>query len=161
MNLVFTNTAESIDFEKLMDIYQESNLENLYMVKENTSSKNIKDLYKEVRQAHINYIKDQFLSDENNFICILEDGYRYFSSLRLFNEGDYYLLEALETNPKYRRMGYGEILLKEVIKKFPKGTLIRSEVGFSNNKSYKLHKKVGFEITGNKNRSYIFVYKCD
>ena len=118
-------------------------------------------MYKEVKKAHISYIKNQFLSDKNNFIAILKDEDIYFSSLRLLYEGDFYLLEALETNPAYRQMGYGEELLREVIEKLPKGTLIRSEVGFSNNKSYELHKKVGLKIIGNKNGSYIFVYKCD
>lgn len=161
MNLVFTNTAESINFEKLMDIYKESNLENIYMVRDNNPRKGKEDFYEEVKKAHIAYIKNQFLSNENNFIAILKDEDKYFSSLRLLYEGDFYLLEALETNPSYRQMGYGEELLREVIEKLPKGTLIRSEVGFSNNKSYELHKKVGFKIIANKNGSYIFVYKCD
>ena len=40
MNLVFTNTVESINFEKLMDVYKESNLENINMVRENNPGKN-------------------------------------------------------------------------------------------------------------------------
>ena len=57
MNLVFTNKIDGIDLEKLMDIYEESNWENLSMVKSDNkdiSDKNI--LYQKVRTSYKSYI---------------------------------------------------------------------------------------------------------
>lgn len=57
MNLVFTNKIDGIDLERLMDIYEESNWQNLSMVKSDNkdiSDKNI--LYQKVRTSYKSYI---------------------------------------------------------------------------------------------------------
>lgn len=64
MEVIITNKIEEIDLERLMDIYEESNRENLSMVDsgdEEKSDKNI--LYQKVREAYKAYIKNDFLKN--------------------------------------------------------------------------------------------------
>lgn len=150
MKLIFTDKESDVDLEKLMDIYEESNWENLSMAKsiigKNSDRFDENYLYQVVRKSHKAYISDDFLKNHRNKLAVLIDEGEYLSALRLYYKGDYYLLEALETNPKYRRSGCGERLVREVIKLLDEGSVIKSEVAISNEKSLKLHKKVGFKL---------------
>ena len=162
MEVVFTNKIDGLDLEKLMDIYEESNLENLSMVKpdnEDISDKNI--LYQKVRTSYKSYIKNEFLKDGKNHLAILKDEKTYLAALRIYDEGDFYFLEALETRPEYRRRGYGESLLREVFSLLKKGSEIRSEVSLSNKKSLDLHKKLGFTIIEKRKSNLLLTYKVD
>lgn len=162
MEVIFTNKISGIDLEKLMDVYEESNLENLSMVKSDyghISDKNI--LYQKVRESYKSYIKNEFLKNGNNYLAIIKDDKDYLAALRLYDEGDFYLLEALETKPEYRRRGYGESLLREVISILKKGSQIRSEVSILNKKSLGLHKKIGFEILEKRENNFLLAYKID
>ncbi|MBZ2386325.1 GNAT family N-acetyltransferase [Anaerococcus murdochii] len=116
MEVVFTNKIEGIDLEKLMDLYEESNWENLSMVSSDFDEKSDKNiLYQKVRDAYKAYLINEFLKSGKNYLAILKDEKDYLSALRIYDEGEFFLLEALETNPKYRRSGYGERLVREVI----------------------------------------------
>lgn len=146
MEAVITNKIEGINLDKLMDLYEESNRENLSMVESNPGEKTDKNiLYQKVRESYKAYIKNEFLKEGKNRLAILIDGEKYLAGLRIYDDGKFYLLEALETNPIYRRMGYGERLVRKVVKSLEKGKEIRVEVGLSNKKSLALHKKVGFK----------------
>lgn len=165
MELIFTDKASDVDLEKLMDIYEQSNWENLSMAKsiigKNSDKFDENYLYQVVRKSHKAYISDDFLKNHMNKLAVLIDDGQYLSALRLFYKGDYYLLEALETNPKHRRSGYGERLVREVIKSLEKGSVIKSEVAISNEKSLKLHKKVGFKLNNReKNHYYLSIKIC-
>ena len=107
------------------------------------TDKNI--LYQKVRESYKAYIKNEFLKEGKNRLAILIDGEKYLAGLRIYDDGKFYLLEALETNPIYRRMGYGERLVRQVVKSLEKGKEIRVEVSLSNKKSLAFHKKVGFK----------------
>lgn len=65
MKLIFTDKVSDIDLEKLMDIYEESNWENLSMAKsiigKNSDKFDENYLYQVVRKAHKAYISDDFL----------------------------------------------------------------------------------------------------
>ena len=62
MEVVFTNKIEGIDLEKLMDLYDESNRENLSMVKQDSNEKSDKNiLYQKVRDAYKAYLINEFL----------------------------------------------------------------------------------------------------
>ena len=162
MEVVFTNKIDGLDLEKLMDIYEESNLENLSMVKpdnEDISDKNI--LYQKVRTSYKSYIKNEFLKDDKNYLAILKDEKTYLTALRIYDEDDFYFLEALETRPGSRRCGYGENLLREVFSLLKKGSEIRSEVSLSNKKSLDLHKKLGFQILEKRKSNLLLAYKID
>lgn len=165
MKLIFTDKASDIDLEKLMDIYEQSNWENLSMangiIGKNFDKFDENYLYQVVRKSHKAYINDDFLKNHENKLAVLIDDGEYLSALRLYYKGDYYLLEALETNPKYRRSGYGERLVREVIKLLDEGSVIKSEVAISNEKSLKLHKKVGFKLSNReKNHYYLSIKIC-
>lgn len=150
MKLIFTDKVSDGDLEKLMDIYEESNWENLTMAKSilgrNSDKFDENYLYQVVRKSHKAYISYDFLKNHRNKLAVLIDDGEYLSALRLFYKGEYYLLEALETNPKYRRSGYGERLVREVIKLLDEGSVIKSEVAISNEKSLKLHKKLALSL---------------
>lgn len=146
MEVVITNKIEGINLDKLMDIYEESNRENLSMVESDPGEKTDKNiLYQKVRESYKAYIKNEFLKEGKNRLAILIDGEKYLAGLRIYDDGKFYLLEALETNPIYRRMGYGERLVRQVVKSLEKGKEIRVEVSLSNKKSLAFHKKVGFK----------------
>lgn len=160
MQVLLTKKIGEIDLEKLMDIYEESNWENLSMVESNPGEKTDKNtLYQKVIQAYKAYIKNDFSKEGKNLLAILIDGEKYLAALRIYDEGDFYLLEALETNPANRRCGYGERLLREVVKALESGKKIRSEVSFLNKKSLHLHEKVGFEIKGKRKNDFLLVLK--
>lgn len=83
--------------------------ENLSMVEANYTEKideNI--LYQKVRQSYKAYIENEFLTSGKNYLAILIDEKSHLFALRLYDEGEFFLLEALETNPQYRRCGYGK-----------------------------------------------------
>ena len=160
MEVVFTNKIDGIDLEKLMDIYEESNWENLSMVEDDSIEKideNI--LYQKVRDAYKAYLINEFLKSGKNYLAILKDEKDYLSALRIYDEGEFFLLEALETNPKYRRSGYGERLVREVISLLGKGSEIRSEVAISNKKSLALHRKLGFKLKEKRKTSLVLFLK--
>lgn len=159
MEVVFTNKMEEIDLDKLMDIYEESNWENLFMAQGFLENKKYDKnyLYQQVRKAYKDYIREDFFENEKNRLAILKDRDTYLSALRVYDKGDFYLIEALETNPKFRRSGYGEKLVREVIYYLKKGKEIRSEVGKTNKKSLALHKKLGFRLKEEKENNYLFV----
>lgn len=162
MQTLITRKSEEIDFNKLMDIYEESNWENLSMVKSDIDEKSDKNiLYQKVRQAYTDYLKNDFLKSGKNYIAILIDDKSYLSALRLYDEGKIFLLEALETNPSFRRKGYGGKLLSKVLDNFANREEIRSEVGKNNKKSLNLHKKLGFKIKEEREKNYLLVFKED
>lgn len=161
MEVVFTNKIEEIDLDKLMDIYEESNWENLFMEQGFLENKKYDKnyLYQQVRKAYKDYIKEDFLENEKNRLAILKDRDTYLSALRVYDKGDFYLIEALETNPKFRRRGYAERLVREVINLLEKDSEIRSEVGISNKKSLGLQKKLGFKIIEKRKNSLVLFLK--
>lgn len=143
-----------------MDIYEESNWENLSMAESDIDEKSDKNiLYQKVRGAHTDYLKNDFLKSGKNYMAILIDEKSYLSALRLYDEGKFFLLEALETNPNFRRKGYGEKLLSKVLDNLANREEIRSEVGKNNEKSLKLHKKLGFKIKEEREKKFVLVLK--
>lgn len=159
MEVVFTNKIEEIDLDKLMDIYEESNWENLFMAQGFLENKKYDKnyLYQQVRKAYKDYIREDFLENEKNRLAILKDRDTYLSALRVYDKGDFYLIEALETNPKFRRSGYGELLVIKVLDFCDKNMEIRSKVGKANKKSLALHKKLGFRLKEEKENNLLFV----
>lgn len=142
-----------------MNIYEESNWENLSMVRdlvdEDFNMVDKKYLYEMVRKSYCAYIKNDFLQSEKNCLAFLIDKDDYLAGLRISNEGEFFLIEALETKPKYRRLGYGEKLMREVINSLVEGKEIRSEVTISNTKSLALHHKIGFKTKIKKEKNLV------
>lgn len=90
MQVVFTNKIGDIDFEKLMDVYEESNRENMSNASDfigglgDFSSE--EEIYKTYRNSFISYLKDEFLANKENYLVILKGEDVYLSALRLLHK---------------------------------------------------------------------------
>lgn len=136
MGLIFTNKVEKVDLDKLMEVYRESNYENLNKL----SYPSLDDL----ENAYKQYLVKDFFANKENYLATLRDENNYLAALRLHREDGGYLIEAIETREDSRKKGYGSRLLSLVISRVPEDLYLRSEVGEDNIKSIGLHKKQGF-----------------
>ena len=132
-----------LDFQKLMSVYEEGNVRNgaiLYPDKPVAAQKQLAEY------AFEDYLRHAFFRQKNAAYCVLADGRIYYSAVRIEPFEDGYLLSALETGPSYRRKGYGERLIKQVLSACTeRGMLpIYSHVHNSNIASLNLHLKCGF-----------------
>lgn len=144
-----------LDDKKMMAIYAEGNLENTeYFYPE---IKDKVEAVKKVEHDFCNYIKTEFLDGKNIYYVWKENGV-WISALRLYNiEDRFYYLEALETNPQYRKKGYATQLLTAVINEMKlKGNFkICDCVGKRNTASLNTHKKCGFHIVSENGYDYL------
>lgn len=94
------------------------------------------------------FLKEKFLPQERNTYYVLEVEGEWVSALRLTKVDDFYYLEALETSPKQRKMGYGARVLSETIDLLKRrGSLtIRDNVKKDNLASLATHRRCGFRI---------------
>ena len=101
----------------------------------------------EGKVAFLSYIQDDFFQRKDACYCLLVVDDTYKSALRLEPYRDGLLLQALETEPSARKMGYGFSLVKSVLEYFSGTTYkcIYSHVKKSNVASLKLHRKCGFQ----------------
>ena len=127
-------------FGKLMEVYEEGNLENG------------RDLWPEepqwrqialAEQEFYAYLQQVFFKTEGAVYLIWEEGGRYYSALRLEPYRDGLLLEALETMPEHRRKGYAVSLVNAAAAYA--GTRIYSHVSKKNIPSLRTHEKCGFQ----------------
>lgn len=151
MRLIITNKAENLDLDKLMEVYKESNYENMISLSY--------DCLDDLESAYKEYLKKDFLENKDNYLAILADGQSYLSALRLHREDGGYLIEAIETKPEFRNLGYGLSLLFLVRKRIPEGFYLRSEVSEKNIKSIGLHKKLTFDEKEKIANTIIFISK--
>lgn len=107
---IYTELAK-LDFEKLMDVYEESVLENgkLFFPKEEPS------VQKRLAQENFyTYLRDVFFTSKDSFYAVWQEDSRYISALRIEPYQDGFLLSALETAPYCRGKGCGRALIKGV-----------------------------------------------
>ena len=104
------------------------------------------------------YVKISW-KNKDNYLAVLANGQSYLSALRLHREDGGYLIEAIETKPEFRNLGYGLSLLWLVRKRIPEGFYLRSEVSEKNIKSLGLHKKLGFVEKEKIENTIIFISK--
>lgn len=172
--LLLKNKMNCNELNLLMEIYEESNIENItYMFPE---CKNTAEGLEKVKNGYCRYITDEFLCDSENTYCIWVEDNQWVSALRLYKFKDCYFIEALETKPSQRKKGYGVKLMNSVISylKAQGRFILRDHVCKGNAASLALHKKCGFEIefenavsffpeTINKTdtESYGMIYICD
>lgn len=131
-----------LDFEKLMDLYGESNRENA------------SELYPELEPEEAlwrvhsdfeSYLREDFFSRKGAFYCLCEEAGQYRSALRLEPYEDGLLLEALETHPAHRRQGCASRLIRAVQTHLGGGR-IYSHVHKGNQPSLAVHLACGFRI---------------
>ena len=138
--LIIARKLNELSFGKLMDVYAEGNLENG------------QDLWPDepegrqialAEQEFYSYLQQVFFKTEGAQYLIWEVNGRYCSALRLEPYQDGLLLEALETAPEMRRMGYAASLLQAALETVA-GTKVYSHVGKRNTASLRTHEKCGF-----------------
>lgn len=138
--LIIARKLNELSFGKLMDVYAEGNLENG------------QDLWPDepegrqialAEQEFYHYLQQVFFKTEGAQYLIWEVNGRYCSALRLEPYQDGLLLEALETAPESRRMGYAASLLQAALETVA-GTIVYSHVGKRNTASLRTHEKCGF-----------------
>ncbi|MBP3659971.1 MAG: GNAT family N-acetyltransferase [Oscillospiraceae bacterium] len=139
--LICVRTFQELDFDALMQVYQEGNRENG------------EDLYPEEtpeRQMELalrdfgNYLRHDFFSNKDARYWIWSEDGVYLSALRLEPYEDGLLLEALETHPEYRCRGYAKKLICAVMKQLPAGTRVYSNISKRNTPSLVTHRACGF-----------------
>ena len=138
--LIVANRLREITFGKLMDIYQEGNLEN---GRERWPNETAARQLALAEEDFYNYLRQVFVKTEDAVYLIWEERGSYVSALRLEPYQDGLLLEALETRPDQRRKGYAVELVKAVLSEVG-DTKIYSHVGKRNSASLKTHEKCGF-----------------
>ena len=138
--LILARRMVDIDFSNLMEVYIEGNREN--------GDDQYPDLSEgqkllQAEQDFYRFLTDVFFRTTGAVYAVWEEKGQYISALRLEPYRDGLLLEALETRPDMRRMGYGEKLICAVLAHFP-DRRIYSHVGKRNAASLKIHEKCGF-----------------
>ena len=139
--LVVAKNMRELSFGKLMDVYQEGNLENGQECwPEEPTGRQIalaeEDFY--------NYLQQVFFKTAGAVYLIWEEKGRYISALRLEPYRDGLLLAALETHPLMRKRGFAEKLVKAA-PEYAGDTAVYSHVSKKNIASLRTHEKCGFE----------------
>lgn len=146
---------DSVNERKLMDIYHEGNIENTDFFYPDIADKN--DALHRVEHDFLKYIRNQFLDGRNRYM-VLEHNGLWVSALRLYWIKDrFYYIEALETHPDYRKMGYASRLLSCVLNMLKKqGSFTVCDcVGKKNTASISTHLKCGFVISNDVGYDYL------
>lgn len=151
----YFSTFNTIDSKQLMAVYTGSNEKGAQRTyPEEKDYKKRLDTYE---SAFIEFIRDDFLSLPHSTYAVYVENGIYFSAARLIrsNQNIVYL-EALETNPLYRKQGYAKKLIMQLkIDLIRQGVReLRSNVSYSNEKSLSLHKACGFIIDQNPGYDY-------
>lgn len=143
--LIIAHKLSNLLFSKLMQVYQEANIENgairyphLSPIRQEAAAE--QDFYQ--------YLKEVFFRQQNSFYAVWEDEGKYVAALRIEPYQDGYLLCALETDPRFRRRGYATLLMKQVIAYLSAldDGVIYSHVSKRNTASLKTHNNCGFSI---------------
>lgn len=131
--LHIAKSLRELDFSRLMEIYIEGNREK--------AAEGLTLL--EAEQDFYQYLRGVFFRVPGAcYFVWVEDG-AYVSALRLEPYREGWLLEALETAPDRRRMGYGRRLVESVLV-LPEYPRIYSHIHRDNLPSLGLHEACGF-----------------
>ena len=139
--LIVAKNLRDIAFGRLMDVYQEGNLEN--------GAERWPD-EPEGRQLALaeedfyNYLQQVFFKIKGAVYLIWEESGKYVSALRLEPYRDGLLLTALETHPQMRKRGFAENLVKAALEHAGDIT-VYSHVSKQNVASLRTHEKCSFK----------------
>lgn len=138
--LVFADHLRDLSFSALMTVYEQSNRES---AKKNWPEESTDFALQLAEQEFYQYLRQVFFHTPGARYAIwLEHGI-YVSALRLEPYRDGLLLSALETAPDYRKQGFAEALVREVLRTLPV-TSVYSHIHKCNHASFNLHMKCGF-----------------
>ena len=150
------STFADLNTERLMKIYVESNTENAHYFYPDEP-----DLQKAIRlceERFSEYLENDFYSQSGRIYWVLEENGQWVSALRTsFIKENIYYIEALETKPNCRKLGYAGKLLRSVAKhlKTEGSFLLCSNVSKKNIPSLRTHIKSGFRIAADPGYDYL------
>ena len=139
--LICAKTFRELDFDSLMGVYLEGNLENAEDLYPNECPEKQIELAKRDFGC---YLRESFFIQDRACYWIWSEDGAYRSALRLEPYADGLLLEALETHPEHRRKGYAKKLISAVLEQLPTGTRIYSHISKRNTPSLATHGACGF-----------------
>lgn len=134
---------------KLMEIYRQSNLENIpyFFPEEQDPARGLR----RVEESFIDYLSRDFFQNPGNRYYVLSAGERWASAIRIFpvpEQPGVWYAEALETAPDLRRRGFGrklmELLCLALAEEGP--FTLTDSVSRTNAASLAFHEALGFEI---------------
>lgn len=154
--LLRIKSCEQLDERKLMDLYGESNKENVdYLYPE---AEDRAEALRKVEEGFLAFLREDFFLKEEDTYWVLEENGAYVSALRLteVKERTFYL-EALETHPDHRHRGCALRLFREVF------AVLGEEGGFTiwdcvskrNTASLRAHQKAGFVIDADQGKDLL------
>ena len=138
--LIVAKKLRELSFGKLMEVYQEGNLENGRIHYPDEPENRQIAL---AEQDFYQYLQQVFFRTDGAVYFIWEEHGKYVSALRLESYRDGLLLEALETAPAERRKGYAGKLIQAVQERFAQEK-IYSHVSKRNISSLRTHEVCGF-----------------
>lgn len=143
--LFIAKSLGQLSFGKLMEVYREANRENGAELAPEEMEERQLQLAEEDFYA---YLHDCFFGKPHASYYIWEEAGSYVSALRLEPYRDGLLLEALETAPDKRRLGYAARLMDAVLFTLSEqgSVCIYSHVSKKNIPSLKTHQHCGFQI---------------
>lgn len=142
--LISVETFEELDFDALMEVYTEGNRENGEDLYPEESPEKQMEL---ARRDFEKYLREGFYTKSDVCYWIWSENGAYRSALRLEPWQDGLLLEALETHPDHRRMGYAKKLILAVLARLPVGTRVYSHISKGNTAFLRSHDACGFQKT--------------
>lgn len=134
-----------LSFEKLMEVYQESNQANgARLAPGETKPRQLQM----AEQDFYTYLHDVFFRQPGARYCVWTENGSYVSALRLEPYRDGLLLEALETAPSQRGKGYAVRLIQAVQQMLAQQGHVRlySHVGKRSGASLNTHRACGFQV---------------
>ena len=134
--LLIAKGLEELDFSALMDIYIEGNREKADEYGDGGLLRAEREFY--------DYLREDFFRQKGAFYAVWTEKGRYVSALRLEHYQDGWLLEALETAPDYRKLGYAKALMAAVLEQMG-DAVVYSHVSKRNEASLRTHYACGFE----------------
>ena len=142
--LISVNRLGNLDFRRLMDLYAEGNRANAEALYPDLA---FNQGILSAESDFYGYLQEVFFQTKGAFYYIWEENGVYLSALRLEPYRDGLLLEALETHPDYRRMGYARKLIKAVLARLAEQERqsVYSHIHKRNTASLKTHLACGFQ----------------
>ena len=138
--LIIAKKMNDFSFGKLMEVYEEGNLENArHLWPEESPARQLALAEADFYQ----YLREVFFRTAGAVYLIWEEKGHYVSALRLEPYQDGLLLEALETAPQQRKKGYASRLLQSALE-YVGDQKVYSHVRKGNAASLRTHEKCGF-----------------
>lgn len=138
--ICIAKSLQELDFCQLMEVYEEGNQENgMEFWPDLPQGQQIL----RAEQDFYQYLRECFFTTEGAVYALWEVDGAYVSALRLEPYQDGLLLEALETAPQRRRMGYASQLIRAVLEQVGEQK-VYSHVSKRNTASLRTHASCGF-----------------